>query len=79
MVEGKKKVKNIKEQRRESVDEVSISSSSPKHRGVDRSTQLKRQNSATKIQAMARMVEGKKKVRDIKDQRKSGRRASTTY
>ena len=66
MVDGKRKVKNIKEQRRRSVNEFSSD-----HREVDRSTQLKRQNSATKIQAMARMIEGKKKVRDIKDQRRS--------
>ena len=68
MVEGKKTVKNLKEGRRKSVPDLPPKVGD-RHK-VDKSLQLKRQNSATKIQSLARMKKGKEKVKTIREQRR---------
>ena len=70
MAKGKKKVDGIKEDRRKSMASVSSAPQMGEHHEVDRVTYLKRQNSATKIQAVARMKKGKEKVKTMREQRK---------
>ena len=65
---GGKDAQKLKEDKRKSV-----ANSPPTvgdHLEVDRSLQLKRQNSATKIQSLARMKRGKEKVKTIREQRR---------